>query len=66
MESIVQLPMVALKNTVIMPGMLIHFDISNPANIKAVEVAMKTKQQVFLIAQKNPDAEEPDRLTAIH
>ena len=49
MESIVQLPMVALKNTVIMPGMLIHFDISNPANIKAVEVAMKTKQQVFLI-----------------
>ncbi len=62
MESIVQLPMVALKNTVIMPGMLIHFDISNPANIKAVEVAMKTKQQVFLIAQKNPDAEEPDRM----
>ena len=62
MESIVQLPMVALKNTVIMPGMLIHFDISNPANIKAVEVAMKTKQQVFLIAQKNPDVEEPDRM----
>ena len=62
MESIVQLPMVALKNTVIMPGMLIHFDISNPTNIKAVEVAMKTKQQVFLIAQKDPDVEEPDRM----
>lgn len=60
-ENTVQLPMITLRNMVIMPGMLIHFDISHQPGIKAVEYAMKTKQQVFLIAQRDAECETPGR-----
>ena len=39
-DIILQLPAVALRGMVILPGMMVHFDISRPRSIHAVEQAM--------------------------
>ena len=56
-----QMPVVALKNMAVMPGMLIHFDINRKFSVKAVEEAMMSGEQVFLVAQKDASIEEPTR-----
>lgn len=58
-EQIRQLPAVALRGMVILPGMVAHFDISRERSIRAVEKAMQEDQRVFLITQREPALEEP-------
>ena len=53
------LPMVALRGMVIMPGMVVHFDVSREKSIQAIEQAMMQDQRILLITQKNPETEEP-------
>ncbi len=60
MENSIQLPLVTLRNMVIMPGMLVHFDVNRKFNVKAVEYAMKSKQQILLTTQKTPESETPE------
>lgn len=55
------LPSVALRGTVILPETIVHFDISREKSIKAIEAAMIRDQKVFLVTQKNPDIEEPEK-----
>ena len=55
------LPSVALRGTVILPETIVHFDISREKSIKAIEAAMIRDQKVFLVAQKNPDVENPGK-----
>ncbi len=60
MSNIVEvMPAVALRGTVILPDMIVHFDISRPRSVKAVERAMLRDQRIFLITQKDPDVETP-------
>lgn len=60
MSNIVEvMPAVALRGTVILPDMIVHFDISRPRSIKAVEKAMLHDQRIFLITQKDPDVDIP-------
>ncbi len=60
MSNIVEvMPAVALRGTVILPDMIVHFDISRPRSIKAVEKAMLQDQRIFLITQKDPDVDIP-------
>lgn len=54
-----QMPVVALRNMTVMPGMLIHFDINRKFSMKAVEDAMMSGEHVFLVAQKDANIEEP-------
>lgn len=54
-----QMPVVALRNMAVMPGMLIHFDVSRKFSMKAVEDAMMNGEQVFLVAQKDAAVENP-------
>ena len=55
MSNIVEvMPAVALRGTAILPGMIVHFDISRPRSVKAVETAMLNNQRIFLITQKDP------------
>lgn len=54
------MPAVALRATCILPGMIVHFDISRSKSIKAVERAMLQDQSVFLVTQKDPDCETPE------
>ena len=42
--------------------MIVHFDISRPKSVRAVEEAMLGNQKIFLITQKDPDTEVPGLL----
>lgn len=55
-----QMPVVALRGMTVLPGMLIHFDVSRSFSIAAVEEAMRTNQEVLLITQKDSDVIEPE------
>ena len=54
-----QIPVVALRALVIMPDMIIHFDLSREFSIQAIEKAMSTNQDIFLVTQKNAEGKEP-------
>ena len=54
-----ELPTVALRGMTILPGMVAHFDISRERSVKAVEDAMMGDQDLFLVTQKNIDADDP-------
>ncbi|MDD3339364.1 MAG: endopeptidase La [Lachnospiraceae bacterium] len=53
------LPAIALRGTTILPGMIVHFDISREKSVKAVEEAMVRDQEIFLVGQKESDNDEP-------
>lgn len=55
----ISLPMVALRGMTIMPEMVVHFDVSRQRSIAAVQEAMVEKQEIFLVAQKSIDTENP-------
>ncbi|WP_312372502.1 endopeptidase La [Lachnoclostridium sp.] len=54
-----QLPVVALRNMAVMPGMLIHFDVNRKVSIEAIETAMLSNQQVLLVSQIDAETENP-------
>ncbi len=58
-DLIKELPAVALRGMVILPGMMIHFDISRPKSIHAVEQAMMEDEELFLVAQRDPETDDP-------
>ena len=58
-DRIKRMPLVALRNMTVLPGMLIHFDVTRKFNIAALEAAMLDDQKVFLVMQRDPDVEEP-------
>lgn len=55
----ITLPVVALRGMVVLPQMLIHFDINREITIAAVNAAMKQGQRVFLATQRDADVELP-------
>mgnify|MGYP000901344765 CR=1 FL=1 len=59
--KVMQMPAVALRGLTILPGMIIHFDLSRDKSIKAVEQAMMENQLLFVIAQKDENSEEPEK-----
>ena len=60
MENREWMPAVALREMVILPGMMIHFDLSREKSIRAVEKALAEEQTVFLTAQKEAQTEDPE------
>lgn len=57
--TIITIPVIALRGVTVLPGMMIHFDISREKSITAVEKAMVGDQRIFLVTQKNPDDMDP-------
>lgn len=53
------LPAVALRGTTVLPGMIVHFDISRPRSAASVNKAMLKDQKIFLILQRDVRVEEP-------
>ena len=53
------LPMVALRGLTIMPEMIVHFDMSRERSIAAIQQAMVEEQEIFLVAQKSIETENP-------
>lgn len=54
------LPAIALRGTTILPGMIVHFDVSRERSVKAIEAAMLHDQKIFLVTQTDPEVETPD------
>ncbi|MDD6035086.1 MAG: endopeptidase La [Lachnospiraceae bacterium] len=53
------MPVVALRNVAVLPGMLVHFDVNRKMSIQAVEQAMKSDQIIFAVTQKDASVDEP-------
>ena len=53
------MPLVALRNIVVLPGMLLHFDVNRKISIQAIEQAMRTDQIIFAVMQKDASVDEP-------
>ena len=53
------MPVLALRGLAVFPNMLLHFDVGRKSSIKALDEAMSTGQNVFLVAQRDLAVEEP-------
>lgn len=60
------LPAIALRETTILPGMIVHFDVSRERSVKAIEAAMLHDQKIFLVTQIDPEVESPDLAGVYH
>ena len=54
-----RLPVLALRGLCVFPKMLVHFDVGREKSIRAVDEAMRTNQEIFLVAQKNVATDKP-------
>ena len=55
------LPAIALRGLVVFPNNLVHFEVGREKSIAAIEWAMSNNSNVFLVAQKKMDTDEPTR-----
>lgn len=63
---VLQVPAVALRGMTVLPGLVIHFDLSRAKSILAVEQAMMSDQRIFLVAQKDIENDEPNYEEVYH
>ncbi len=62
MENLkIKIPVVPLRGMTVLPEMITHFDVSRARSVKAVEQALKQEQRLFIVAQRDPEEEEPDQ-----
>lgn len=54
-----QLPILAIKNTVLFPGIVIPITVNRDKSIKAVEDAYANGKMIGVLTQKNQDMENP-------
>ena len=54
-----RLPLIPLRGLMVFPHMVLHFDVGRPRSVAALEKAMVEDQLVFLVAQRDGDAEDP-------
>lgn len=59
-DGVIQLPVLALRGINIFPKTIMHFDVKRQKSIRALDKAMKSGQQIFLVAQKQAHIEEPE------
>lgn len=52
------LPILSLRGVTVFPNMFLHFDAKREASVKALDVAMKEKQMLFLATQIDATSEE--------
>lgn len=57
--QIATLPVVALRGLVIFPKMMLHFDIGRKKSIAALNAAMEGDRELFLVAQKELQVDDP-------
>ncbi len=59
-ENIYTMPLVPLRGIIVFPEMILHFDVSRPKSIEAVENALQHNKLVFLCYQNDYLTENPD------
>ena len=55
----ITIPVLALRGLVIFPGMMLQFDVGRKKSILALTKAMDENQEIFLVAQKDLNDNEP-------
>ncbi len=55
------IPVIALRGLVVMPDMMLHFDLNREKSIRAAEISMEQKTLLFLVSQKNPATDDPTK-----
>lgn len=58
-DGVTTLPCIALRGLVVFPHDVINFDVGRKMSLAAVEMAMNEDRTVFLVAQTNPEDENP-------
>jgi len=58
-KQIMELPVLPLRGLMIYPNMVLHFDVGRSRSVAALEQGMTGQQLIFLVSQKNDDAEDP-------
>lgn len=53
------LPLLPLRGITVFPGMIISFDVERPLSIAALNAALGSDQQIFLVAQKDIATDTP-------
>ncbi|NLI60416.1 MAG: endopeptidase La [Clostridiales bacterium] len=56
-----KLPLLPLRGLTVFPYMVLHFDVGRQKSVAALENAMVNNQEIFLVTQKEPEIEEPDK-----
>lgn len=56
-----QMPVVALRDTVVFPGAEATLTFGRPQSVEAINWAHQKKEKVFLVCQKNPRINNPDQ-----
>ncbi|MCD1146522.1 endopeptidase La [Peptoniphilus sp. KCTC 25270] len=59
-KKVESFPIIALRDLVIFPHMVTHFDAGRSKSIKAIEEAEMQEGKVFLLSQKDANKEEPE------
>jgi ATP-dependent Lon protease len=60
MEVPEELPVLAIKNTVLFPGVIFPITVGRDKSIKLVKDANKGDKTIAVVAQKNPEVEDPE------
>ncbi len=58
-SSTLSLPVLPLRGLMVFPYMVLHFDVGRISSVAALEQAMLEKKEIFLVAQKNADQDDP-------
>src|SRR5690606_32848889 len=59
MKKTVQLPMLPLRDVVVYPNVVMPLFVGRSKSIKAIEAAMQSDKQLILVAQKDPETDDP-------
>ncbi len=65
-EQIQVLPLVALRDTVIFPEMIVPLQVGRERSVKALDRAVRNNQPVALITQRSADTEEVDSIDELY
>ena len=57
--TLIELPMLPLRDVVVFPHMVIPLFVGRPKSIKALESAMAAERRIMLVAQKTAAKDEP-------
>ncbi len=54
------IPVLPLQGKMAFPRMVLHFDVTRVKSVAALQEAMMQNQQIFLVAQRDEDEQDPD------
>ncbi|MEA5145998.1 MAG: endopeptidase La [Candidatus Limiplasma sp.] len=57
--ALTRIPVLPLRGMMVFPYMVLHFDVGRVKSVAALEKAMLEDQKIFLVTQKDADAEDP-------